>query len=448
MGRLRLARVHLAPVGCPKANVDLEKAAWTLSQAGFDLTPSAEQADFVVVFTCGFIDDAKRESIDQILGYAALKSRGAVKGIVVAGCLVEKYGVDLAREIPEADLLLGNTSLDGLAAGLTALAAGRKVSRWAPGAVGLGRRARAGTGRALPTERHWTRTVLVSDGCSNACTYCAIPQMRGPLRSRTIDEVLEETRLLVGHGAKEIVLAGQDTASYGMDTGGPRLAELLAAVAAQSGAHWIRLAYASPDNLPDEVASVIAECPAICHYIDLPLQHASSRVLAAMGRRKDAGALRQVIANLRRRVPHIALRTSVIVGFPGESEADFAALMDFLSEQKFDMAGVFRFSPQEDTPAAALRNRVPAYVAEERLVEVTTLQVEIASGKAAEMLGREVEMLVEEVRGEVAIGRSQYDMAEVDRSIAVRGLRVSPGEFARVRLEGWDGPYEFVGVPG
>ncbi|MFZ1946852.1 MAG: 30S ribosomal protein S12 methylthiotransferase RimO [bacterium] len=441
----RLVRVYLAPVGCPKANVDLEKSAWAITRAGFDLAPSADQADFVVVFTCGFIDDAKRESIDQILGYAALKGRSAVKGIVVAGCLVEKHGADLAREIPEADLLLGNTSLDRLAAGLRDLAAGKKMQPWAPGA--FERRSHAGPGRARPADRQWTRTVLVSDGCSNGCTYCAIPQMRGPLRSRTIQEVLDETRLLVSQGAKEIVLAGQDTASYGLDTGGPRLAELLAAVAADGGARWIRLAYASPDNLPDEVASVIADYPAVCHYVDLPVQHAAPRVLAAMGRRKDAGALRQVIASLRGGVPDIALRTSVIVGFPGETEADFGALVEFLAEQRFDMAGVFRFSPQEGTPAAGLPSRVPAYVAEERLIEVTTLQVEIARDKAAEVLGREVEMLVEEVRGGVAIGRSQYDMAEVDRSITVRGRGVAPGEFARVRLEGCGGPYEFLGVP-
>jgi ribosomal protein S12 methylthiotransferase len=446
MGGPGLTKVYFAPVACPKTNVDLEKAAWRLGRAGLGVSQSAEGADFVVVFTCGFIDDAKRESIDEILGYAEMKGRGVIKGLVVVGCLVEKYGDQLAREIPEADLLLSNTSLDDLAAGVLDLAAGRKVRRLARSGS-FAERASAGIQRWQPSAHQWTRTVLVSEGCSNACTYCAIPQMRGPLRSRTIEEVLAETRLVVEQGAREIVLAGQDTASYGLDTGGPGLADLLAALDAEGVAHWIRLAYASPDNLPEKVASVIAASSSICHYLDLPFQHASSRVLAAMGRRKDAAAIREVIANLRQRLPDVALRASVIVGFPGETEADFDNLMDFLAEQRLDMVGVFPFSPQEGTPAAALKNRVPAYIAEERLIAVTTLQAEIAAAKAEGMLGREVEMLVEEVRGGVAIGRSQYDMAEVDRTIAVSGLDLAAGEFGRVRLEGHPGPYEFTAAP-
>jgi ribosomal protein S12 methylthiotransferase len=424
------ARVHFSPVGCPKANVDLEKAAWRLAASGFEISPSATRADFVIVFACGFIDDAKHEAVADILAYADLKTRGTIKGLVVAGCLPEKYRGELERRLPEVDRFLGNSELGRLGDVLRELA-GRGARRHVP----RPRARRAADGRIVPPTQPWTRTLMICDGCDNACTYCAIPHMRGRLKSRRVDEVVAEARLLVAQGAREIVLAGQDTASYGTDRGTNELARVLRAVAAGSGAHWIRLAYVNPDNLDPRVAGVMRDEANVCHYVDLPIQHASPRVLAAMGRRRSPRVALGAIENLRRTVPDVALRTTVIVGFPGETEADFTLLLGFLKEVRFDMVGAFRFSPQPGTRAACLPGRVPAAVADERLVEVVGLQEEIARAKARDLVGETIEVLVEEVRGRGAEGRSCYDMAGVDRSVRLGGCTAAPGDFVAARVE-------------
>lgn len=420
-------RVHFAPVGCPKANVDREKSAWQLGASGFRVEASPGRAEFVVVYACGFIDDAKREAVADILGWIDLKSRGAIKGIVVAGCLAEKYGAALARLLPEVDCFLGASKLAGLAPALRRLA-----GRTHPGAGAAPALSKAR--RPVPRSGRWTRALMICDGCDNACTYCAIPQMRGRLRSRPVTAVVAEARMLVAQGAREIVLAGQDTASYGLDRGRNRLARLLRAVAAGSGAHWIRLAYANPERLDPDVARVMRDCPNVCHYVDLPIQHASPRMLAAMGRARSSGPARRAIEHLRKTVPDVALRTTVIVGFPGETEADFRVLLQFLREVRFDMAGVFRFSPQSGTPAAALPRQVPAEIAEQRLVEVTALQEEVAQSKARDLVGGTLEVLVEAAEGTRLCGRTAYDMAEVDRTVEIRGCRARPGEFVSARI--------------
>jgi ribosomal protein S12 methylthiotransferase len=398
-----------------------------------------------VVFACGFIDDAKQEAVADILACADLKARGVIKGLVVVGCLPEKYRGELERRLPEVDRFLGNSEMDKLGSVVSELAgwgAGRRITRTPPSGRGAGRAGtgclRTGlprTGRLLPRSQPWTRTLMICDGCDNACTYCAIPQMRGRLRSRSVDDVVAEARLLVGQGAREIVLAGQDIASFGSDRGANALARLLRAVAARSGAHWIRLAYVNPDNLDPRVADVMRSEANVCHYVDLPIQHASPRVLAAMGRRRSPIAALRVIENLRKIVPDVALRTTVIVGFPGETEADFQLLLGFLQEVRFDMAGAFKFSPQPGTPAAGLPGKVPAVVAEARLVEVVGLQEEIAQARARELVGRTTEVLVEEVRGGRAEGRTSYDMAGVDRSVRLVGCAGGPGDFVMARVE-------------
>lgn len=435
MGAPGRVRVHFSPVGCPKANVDLEKTAWRLASSGFEIVPSAARADFVVVFACGFIDDAKQEAVADILAYADLKARGKIKGVVVAGCLPQKYGDQLRRRMPEVDRFLGNTEIDKIGRTLRDLA-GQWAGGSPPSGRGPGRAARPGdVGRLVPQSEPWTRTLIICDGCDNACTYCAIPHMRGRLKSRSIEDVVAEARLLVSQGAREIVLAGQDTASYGRDRGANALARLLRAVATRSGAHWIRLAYLNPDNLDPRVAAVMRDQANVCHYVDLPIQHASPRVLAAMGRPRSPGAALRAIENLRKTVPDVALRTTVIVGFPGETEADFRMLLGFLEDVRFDMAGAFKFSPQPGTPAADLPRKVPSAVADQRLVEVIGLQEEIALAGARGLVGRTVEVLVEETRGRRARGRSSYDMAEVDRSVRLSDCRATPGQFVTARVE-------------
>jgi ribosomal protein S12 methylthiotransferase len=440
MGRIR---VYFSPVGCPKANVDLEKAVWAARAAGLEIVERPSLADFVVTFTCGFIDDAKQESIDDILTYADLKKQGVIKGVVVAGCLAEKYGDEIEIELPEVDVFVANTCLDLVPSALRDLDSGKAIARvlrrerFEERAVGAG-----GIPRCAASSNPWTRAVLICDGCNNACTYCAIPHMRGPLRSREIEDVIEETNALVAQGAKEIVLAGQDTASYGRDRGKGRLGDLMAAVAQETEAHWLRLAYANPENLEDDVAAVIRDHANICHYIDMPIQHASPRMLSRMGRRGSPESLIHVVANLRKHVHDIALRTSVIVGFPGETESEFQALLGFLSEIEFDMVGAFRFSPQPGTPAAALAGKVPQDVAEQRLIEVVSLQADIARSKTRALLGRALEILVETSGEGTARGRSQYDMGEVDRVIRLKGCTARPGEFIRARLEKHFASYE------
>lgn len=439
-------RVYFTSAACPKARVDLEKTQWAVESAGFEIASAPEGADLAVVFTCGFIDDAKKESIGDVLAVCALKKRGAIRRVVVVGCLPEKFGGELAKEVPEADAFVGNTQLHTLPGLLKRLAAGERVERVARGQGFEGAQGAASELRRFrAASEPWTRTVLVCDGCSNGCTYCAIPQMRGPLRSRTISSVVEEANLLVGEGAKEIVLAGQDTASFGRDRGRGELAELLEAVAVGTKAHWIRLAYANPENLDGDVARVIRDHGSICHYIDMPIQHASPEVLARMGR-PGGEAARHAIRNLRASVPDIALRTSVIVGFPGETERDFKLLLEFLSAVRFDMVGVFTFSPQAGTAAASLGSKVPRQVVDQRLVEVVSLQDEIARAKAKAALGTAVEVLVETNWANGVRGRTQYDMADVDRVIRLKGCKVAPGEFVKARLERYIGTYEFEGV--
>lgn len=444
---MRQIRVHFSPVGCPKANVDREKALWRLKSAGFDIVEDAEAADLIVVFTCGFIDDAKQEAIDDVLTYAGLKRRGTVKGIAVVGCLPEKYGEELSREMAEVDLFVGNTKMGELPRMLAALAGGQIAERLLRGGSFDSARDLASPGeRPLPPSRPWTRTLMISDGCDNACTYCAIPEMKGPLRSRPVEEIIAEAKMLAAQGAKEIVLAGQDTSSYGRDGGTAGLAGLLRRIAESVEVPWLRLAYANPETLEPEVASVMRDCPTVCHYLDMPIQHASARVLLAMGRTGGPAAITRAVENLRNRVPDIALRTSVIVGFPGETEADFKVLLRFLREAEFDLVGVFRFSPQPGTPAAALKHRVPADVAEARLLEVTCLAHEIGRSKVSAMIGRNLQVLVEEQDQGRCLGRSQYDMAEVDRMVSLLRCPGRPGEFVAARVVRCPGEYEIEAV--
>jgi ribosomal protein S12 methylthiotransferase len=440
---MRRPRVYLHPVACPKAAVDMEKAAWGLARAGFDVVPEPA-AEIGIVFGCGFIDDAKRESIEDILTLVGLKQGSRLGRLVVVGCLPQKYGDALVSSLPEVDAFVGIASLSTLPAVCKRLAGGEPVER-----VSLGEAAADEGGddtvcRVRLGGPPWTRTLVISDGCDNACSFCAIPEMRGRLRSRDAKLLAEEMANLVSEGAREVVLAAQDTASYGMDRGDLDLAGLMGTLAGQFPDTWLRLAYANPDNLDEGVAGVIAAHRNICNYIDIPIQHASPRILEAMGR-KGPGFKRKAIEELRRAIPDIALRTSVIVGFPGETEEDMADLGAFLEEVRFDMVGVFGFSPQPGTRAAELGGRVPARVREERIVDVVDLQAGISRARMEAMVGRDVEVIIEEcgVSGD-CLARSQYDMADVDRVIRVEDCEAQPGSMIMVRLGSVSAPFEWT----
>jgi ribosomal protein S12 methylthiotransferase len=433
--------VYLHPVGCPKANVDLEKVSRGLEDEGFEIVDLPAGAEVGIVFGCAFIDDAKRESIDAILELANLKREGVLKYLAVTGCLPEKYTESVSPSLPEVDVFVGNSYLDSLPTIVSDLCrGGLRVRQWMGGPFEWGRNEL----RSPPRSSPWTRTVMISDGCDNACTYCSIPHMRGALRSREVSEILNEIGLVVDQGAKEVVLAGQDTASYGKDTGRSDLPRLVTEVAERFPSQWIRLSYVNPDNMDTDLGSVMKRHVNVCNYVDMPVQHASPRILAAMGRKDDPGIVASRIDALRQAVPDVALRTSVIVGFPGETEGDIDLLLDFLRRAEFDLAGVFVFSPQEGTPAAELTDRVPGDVSQDRLVEVVGLQEEIARKRMEAFVGRSLEVLIEEVAGSgQAAGRSQYDMAEIDRVIRIEDCAAQPGDIIIARIDGITAPYEW-----
>jgi ribosomal protein S12 methylthiotransferase len=454
-GRTPLGAVYLLASPCPKASVDIEKLAFLLRSRGFAIARSPEDADLILTWGCGFIDDAKRESIDDVLAAVEAKQSGRARAVIVTGCLPEKYGDELAEALPEVDTFVGASSLGLLPEIIGHVLGGEDVRR-----VWLSRpfvEMDAGPGRDLSGETPWTRALLVSHGCDNRCTYCAIPQMQGGLRSREPDEIVREARSLVESGAREIVLAGQDIASYGRDLlpgaggrtgrGATGLTGLVKRLAGESGAAWIRLCYAHPDNLDPAVADVMREHASVCRYLDLPIQHAAPSVLAAMGRRPEPEATAAKIARMRERVPDLALRTSVIVGFPGEREADFEMLLEFLKANEFDLIGAFEFSPQPQTPAARLPGRVPAAVRQERLVEVVRLAEEISRSRLARLIGRTLDVLVEETAEGGVVGRSEYDAPEVDRRVVVAGSVAAPGEFVKARVTGYTAWGHLEAVP-
>jgi ribosomal protein S12 methylthiotransferase len=416
--------------------VDIEKLSYLIRSRGFDIVDRPEDASVIVTWGCGFVDDAKQESIEDILSAVDFKKEGEARAVIVAGCLPEKYGDDLAEAIPEVDTFVGASSLALLPEIIEYVLGGEEVRR-----VWLSRpfiEFEPGEERDLSGGMNWTRTLLLCHGCDNRCTYCTIPQMQGNLRSRPPGEIVREARELVAGGAGEIVLAGQDIASYGRDRGGPGLTDMVARLARESGAHWIRLCYAHPDNLDPGIADIMVEHDNICRYIDLPIQHAAPEILRAMGRNPDPDAIREKIAYMRGRVPDLAIRTSVIVGFPGEREMDFEFLLDFLRDVGFDLVGAFEFSPQPQTPAAGLPDPVPDFIRQERLIEVVRLQEEISEARVAGLVGKHIEVLVEEMaEAGGVIGRSQYDAPDVDRRVHVTGPAAEPGSFVAARVTGY-----------
>jgi ribosomal protein S12 methylthiotransferase len=439
-------KVFLHPAACPKAAVDLEKIGWILKDAGFALVDTPAGATFGIVFGCGFIDDAKRESVEDILGLVELKQRSQLRHVVVVGCLPQKHGRSLALSLPEVDALVGIGGLVMVPTICKLILDGKLHARiWDDDLLMIGDLGKL-CHREAQGERPWTRTVMVCDGCDNACTYCAIPEMRGGLRSREGVDIAEEVAELVRQGAREIVLAGQDTASYGNDKGENGLAGLLDALASRFGDTWLRLAYVNPDNLDEKVADKMAAHANICNYIDMPVQHASPRILKAMGR-EGPTLKRRKIDRLRKTVPDIALRTSVIVGFPGETEEDMAKLLKFLESVEFDMVGVFAFSAQPDTPASELPDRVPAEVAEERIVDIVSVQNKISHRKMEGMLGSTVEILTDELDGSDSVGHSRYDMASIDRAVRIAGCSAAPGTLVKVTLDSVSAPFEWTARP-
>ncbi|WP_242392596.1 30S ribosomal protein S12 methylthiotransferase RimO [Anaeromyxobacter oryzisoli] len=434
-------RVYLHTLGCPKNRVDSEVMLGALAEAGYRLVQDPAKAEIVVVNTCGFIESAKEESIDAILELAELKRAGTCKKLVVTGCLVQRHADELARELPEVDHFLGTGAYQDVARIVSDAQAKRLVVP-DPDFVHS-----AATPRVNSLPSH-TAYLKISEGCDNACAFCVIPMLRGPQRSRPVDDLVAEAAALAAQGTVELSLVAQDLTAYGQDLPGKvRLHHLLPELAKVDGIRWIRLHYAYPRDVPDALVDVIAGEPKIVKYLDMPLQHSSDRLLRAMRRGRDSVFLRALLARLRARIPGIALRTSLIVGLPGETEEDFEDLVRFVEEERFERLGVFEFSPEEGTLAAEMPGQVPDAVKRARFERLMELQQGISREHQRAMIGRRLEVLVEgraEETEHLLAGRHAQQAPEIDGITYVNDGVAYPGEI--VTLEVTDAAeYDLVG---
>ena len=422
-------------LGCDKNLVDSEVMLGLLAAKGYRMVDDEMQADIIIVNTCCFIHDAKEESIQTILEMAQYKTDGGLKVLVVTGCLAQRYQQEILDEIPEVDAVLGTTSYDKIVEAVEEALAGKgHVEVEDIDALPL-----VDTRRLVTTGGHFAY-LKIAEGCDKHCTYCIIPKLRGNFRSVPMEHLLREAKQLADDGVKEIILVAQETTLYGKDLyGEKKIPELLRRLCKIGGIRWIRILYCYPEEITEELIQTIKEEPKICHYLDLPIQHASDDVLKRMGRRTSKEELIHIISRIREEIPDITLRTTLITGFPGESKEQHEELMEFVDEMEFDRLGVFTYSPEEDTPAAGMPDQVPEEVKEERQAEIMELQQEIVFDQAEAMIGREVLVMIE---GKVAdenayVGRTYKDAPNVDGLIFINTeAELMSGDFARVKVTG------------
>ncbi len=435
-------KVGMVSLGCCKNQVDAELMLSRINDAGYELCTDSGLCDVVVINTCGFIESAKTEAIDNILEFAALKKEGRIKRIIVTGCLSERYREQVADELPEVDAVVGigengniTDVIDRVLGGERVLAFGDKKD------LPL-------EGKRIVSNLPFFAYLKIADGCDNRCAYCAIPLIRGDYRSRSIESIVEEAKTLAQNGVKELIVVAQDITRYGLDLYGERrLPELLDELCEIDGIEWIRLLYAYPDEITDGLIDRIANQPKIVKYLDLPLQHISDRILRAMNRRGSGSEIREVIARLRERVPGIALRTTFIVGFPGETEEDFAQLCEFVRDTRFERMGCFAFSPEEDTPAAVMDGQLDDDIKQRRCEVLMDEQLEVAEGFCRSMVGKTLDVLVEgyDRYAQSCFGRSRYDSPDIDPKVFfTTGEPVNAGDIIRVKITDWM-DYDLIG---
>ncbi len=436
-------KILFISLGCDKNLVDTEVMLGELAEEGYLFTDEESEADIVIVNTCCFIGDAKEESIETILGMAELKKTGQIRALLVTGCLAERYREEIQKEIPEVDAVLGITDIHSIAQAVGETLAGKAKNHIGEGALPR----RAGTGRIVTTGGHYAY-LKIAEGCDKHCTYCVIPKIRGSYRSVPMEDLLKEAAYLASQGVKELILVAQETTVYGVDLYGKKmLPELLRRLCKIEELHWIRILYCYPEEITEELVEVIKQEKKICHYLDIPIQHASDAVLKRMGRRTSEEDLRQIIAMLRAGIPDICLRTTLISGFPGETKEDFIKLYRFVNEMEFDRLGVFAYSAEEDTPAALMPGQIPEKVKEERRNELMELQQEIAFEKAAEKKGRVLEAVVEGYLPEenVYAARTYMDAPNVDGYLFFESAgEIDSGSFVEVKVTGSNG-YDLIG---
>lgn len=410
--------VGFISLGCPKNQVDAELMLSKIEKAGFNIVDVAYEADVVVVNTCGFIEDAKKEAIDNILEMAELKKEGSISKILVTGCLAERYKDEIFKEFPEVDGVLGLGANGDIVSAVNAVMNGEKVGEY-PDNEEMPMNGE----RLLTTPQHWAY-LKIADGCSNCCTYCAIPSIRGKFRSRPMEEIVDEAIKLASDGTKEIIIVAQDTTRYGLDLYGElKLPELLRQLNAVEGLEWIRMLYCYPDRITDELLDTIAECNKVLHYLDIPLQHADGRILKKMNRTGDRESLTELIDKIREKLPDVVLRTTFITGFPGEDEEAFNTLSEFIDDNMFDRLGCFVYSPEEGTPAAEFDEHIDDEIKKHRADVIMEQQYDIFEFKQRKLIGRTVKCIVEGYDGytDSYFGRTWMDAPEIDSVVYFTG---------------------------
>lgn len=434
----------LISLGCSKNLVDSENFIGILvNKKGFEVTSELNEADMIIVNTCGFIGDAKKESIETILEVSELKETGNLKKIIVTGCLAQRYAEEILKELPEVDAVIGTGEIDKIEKVIDEILNDKHPVETSS----MDFLANANTDRILTTASH-TAYLKISEGCDRRCTYCIIPQLRGRLRSRTIEDILVEANNLVKSGVRELNLLAQETTEYGIDLYKEKsLAKLMKELVKIEDLKWLRTYYMYPDSVTDELIQVMKTEDKICKYFDIPIQHVSDSILQNMGRAKTGAHLKDILYRIRKEIPNATFRTSVIVGFPGETQENFEELRDFLEEFQFDYVGVFKYSREEDTKAYDMDNQVPEEIKEERWVELTNFQSKIAENKNRAMLGQTVEVMIDGVSTEseyLLEGRTKGQALEIDGKVLTNDGTAKPGEIVKVKLE-QNFDYDFIG---
>lgn len=434
--------VGMVSLGCPKNLVDSEAMLADVRDSGFTITNEPQKADVIIINTCSFIEKAKQESINTILEMAQYKKAGKCKAIIAAGCLAQQYKDELLAEIPELDGVIGTSEYHKICDTIERVLDGQKVSFFDDGRLNVNEIEK----RVLSTPPYMAY-VKIAEGCDNGCSFCIIPSLRGAYRSRSIESIVEECQQLVQNGVKELILIAQDTSVYGKDIyGKPQLAMLLKSLDAIDGVEWIRILYCYPDYIDDELIESIANSQHVCHYIDMPIQHISDNVLKNMRRKSRSKHIKDLIERLRNKIPDIAIRTSLMVGFPGETEEDFYKLKEFIGTYELDHVGVFMYSQEEGTIAATMPEQIPGDIKQKRYNELMLLQQKIVHKKNKGRIGLTYKVIVEGSANGLYFGRSYYDAPNIDGMIYFTSdKKLSPGQMVDVGIIKAKG-YDVIGV--
>ena len=443
-------KIGVVSLGCPKNLVDSETMLGLIHEENYEITNDPSEAEIIIVNTCGFIESAKEESINTILQMAEYKKSGSCKYIIVTGCLSQRYAEELFNELPEADVIAGVEVYDEIGSIIKRVMNGERfimLERSKPDVIYTSKET------FLPrilTTPSYTAYLKIAEGCDNCCSYCAIPKIRGPYRSKPMEQVLKEAKALADNGVKELIVVAQDTTRYGEDLPGGKLllADLLKELNKIESLKWIRVMYCYPNNFTDELIETFASLDKVCKYVDLPLQHASNRLLASMNRYDTREEVETLLAKLRKRIPGIVIRTTFIVGFPGETDADFEELKEFVEQQRFENAGVFAYSQEEGTVAGAMPNQIPDEIKQERYHELMALQAQISEEIHKDTEGQTLEVLVEGIEEDgsgLHYGRSYREAPDIDGLVFIENPGdIKPGCFVKVNiLQGFT--YESVG---